>query len=133
GLNGAVEFAGRKTRQEVIALLNEADVVVAPSVPSRDNRREGIPVVLMEAMSAGVPVVASDLSGIPELVEHEVSGLLVPPGDPAAIAAALERLANDPALRARLGRDGRAKVLREFDLAANAARLVERFRKSVQP
>lgn len=132
-LNGAVQFAGRKTRQEVIALLSEANVVVAPSVPSRDNRREGIPVVLMEAMGAGVPVVASDLSGIPELVEHEVSGLLVPPGDPAAIAAALERLAHDPALRARLGRDGRAKVLREFDLAANAARLVERFRKSVQP
>lgn len=132
GLAEAVHFEGRKTRQEVIALLNAADVVVAPSVPSRDNRREGIPVVLMEAMGAGVPVIASDLSGIPELVEHEVSGLLVPPGDANAIAAALERLAGDPALRARLGQGGRNKVLREFDLAANAGRLVERFKASVK-
>jgi glycosyltransferase involved in cell wall biosynthesis len=133
GLADAVHFEGRKTRQEVIALLNAADVVVAPSVPSRDKRREGIPVVLMEAMGAGVPVIASDLSGIPELVEHEVSGLLVPPGDAAAIASALERLAADPALRARLGQGGRDKVLREFDLATNAARLVELFSGSVQP
>lgn len=133
GLTDAVHFEGRKTRQEVIALLETADVVVAPSVPSRDNRREGIPVVLMEAMGAGVPVIASDLSGIPELVKHEVSGLLVPPGDVAAIAAALERLANDSTLRARLGQGGREKVLREFDLAKNAARLVERFRMSVRP
>ncbi len=133
GLTDCVRFEGRKTRQDVIALLNAADVVVAPSVPSRDNRREGIPVVLMEAMGAGVPVIASELSGIPELVEHEVSGLLVSPGDAAAIAAALERLAADPPLRARLGQGGRDKVLREFDLAANAARLVELFRGSVQP
>lgn len=132
GLTDAVHFEGRKTRQEVIALLETADVVVAPSVPSRDNRREGIPVALMEAMGAGVPVIASDLSGIPELVEHEVSGLLVPPGDAAAIAAALERLANDSALRARLGQGGREKVLREFDLATNAARLVEQFRMGVR-
>lgn len=132
GLADAVHFEGRKTRQEVIALLEATDVVVAPSVPSRDNRREGIPVVLMEAMGAGVPVIASDLSGIPELVEHEVSGLLVPPGDVAAIAAALERLANDSTLRARLGQGGREKVLREFDLAKNAARLVEQFRMSVR-
>lgn len=132
GLADAVHFEGRKTRQEVIALLEATDVVVAPSVPSRDNRREGIPVVLMEAMGAGVPVIASDLSGIPELVEHEVSGLLVPPGDVAAIAAALERLANDSTLRARLGQGGREKVLREFDLATNAARLVEQFRMSVR-
>ena len=132
GLADAVHFEGRKTRQEVIALLEAADVVVAPSVPSRDNRREGIPVVLMEAMGAGVPVIASDLSGIPELVEHEVNGLLVPPGDAAAIAAALERLANDSALRARLGQGGREKVLREFDLATNAARLAEQFRMSVR-
>lgn len=132
GLADAVHFEGRKTRQEVIALLEATDVVVAPSVPSRDNRREGIPVVLMEAMGAGVPVIASDLSGIPELVEHEVSGLLVPPGDVAAIAAALERLANDSTLRARLGQGGREKVLREFDLATNAARLVEQFRMGVR-
>lgn len=126
-LDGHVEFCGQKTRQEVIALLREADVLAAPSVPSRDNRREGIPVVLMEAMGSGVAVVASHLSGIPELVEHEQTGLLVSPGDPEALAGALERLYRDPALRHRLGRNGREKVLREFDLDANAVALVQCF------
>ncbi len=65
------------------------DVLAAPSVPTRGGKREGIPVVLMEAMATGLPVVASRLSGIPELVTDGVDGLLVPPGDDAALAAAL--------------------------------------------
>jgi len=129
GLGECVELVGRKTRADVIALLAEADVLVAPSVPSSDNRREGIPVVLIEAMSSGLAVVASDLSGIPELVEDEVGGLLTPPGDAPAIARALARLAADPALRARLAQGGRDKVLREFDLSANAAHLIREFGK----
>ncbi len=132
GLSDHIHFEGRLTRQDVIAMLRRADVVVAPSVPSRDNRREGIPVVLMEAMSSGVPVIASDLSGIPELVEHEVSGLLVSPGDPAAIASAIERLARDPALRRRLGQGGRDKVQREFDLDTNASLLVKHIQSREQ-
>lgn len=127
GLTEHVVFHGRLARQAIVDLLQQADVVVAPSVPSSDNRREGIPVVLMEAMASGVAVVASDLSGIPELVEDGVSGLLTPPGDAAAIAAALDRLAADPALRERLAAGGREKVLREFDLMTNAAALIERF------
>jgi glycosyltransferase involved in cell wall biosynthesis len=85
----------------------------------------------MEAMGSGVPVVASGISGIPELVEHERSGLLTPPGDAQAIAGALERLQRDPALRQRLGQAGREKVLRDFDLATNATALAERFRASL--
>jgi glycosyltransferase involved in cell wall biosynthesis len=81
----------------------------------------------MEAMSAGVPVVASRLSGIPELVEDGVTGLLVPPGDHVALAAALERLAGDPALRERLGRAGRERVVREFSVARSSRELVRRF------
>ena len=81
----------------------------------------------MEAMSAGLPVVASAISGIPELVEDGVSGLLVPPRDAAAIARALRRLAADPALRERLGRAGRNRVLAEFDLEDSAAELARRF------
>ncbi len=127
GLGEQLVFHGRLERQAVVELLQQADVLVAPSVPSSDNRREGIPVVLMEAMASGVAVVASDLSGIPELVIDGVSGLLTPPGDAAAIAAALERLARDPALRQRLAGGGREKVLREFDLTTNAAALIERF------
>jgi glycosyltransferase involved in cell wall biosynthesis len=84
-------------------------------------------VALMEAMACELPVVASDISGIPELVEHGRTGLLVPPRAAAAIADALERLAADPALRVRMGRHGRAKVLREFDLHTNARTLLQLF------
>jgi glycosyltransferase involved in cell wall biosynthesis len=84
-------------------------------------------VVLIEAMSSAVPVIASDLSGIPELVEDGRSGLLVPPGDVRRLAGALRRLAEDPALAAQLGAAGRAVVEADFDVHRSAERLVELF------
>jgi glycosyltransferase involved in cell wall biosynthesis len=128
GLGGQVELLGIRTRAEIAVLLASTDVLVAPSVPTRAGKREGIPVVLMEAMASGVPVVASRLSGIPELVTDGQDGRLFPPGDASALADALGELAADPALRTQLGQAGRATVLREFDADANAARLVEAFR-----
>lgn len=128
GLEEQVRFLGLRRREEIVGLLGEVDVVVVPSIPTMSGRREGIPVVLMEAMASGVPVVASGISGIPELVEDGQSGLLVPPRDPLALADALGRLYADPALRGRLGQGGRAMVLREFDLHTNAAMLAQRFR-----
>jgi glycosyltransferase involved in cell wall biosynthesis len=110
----------------------DADVLKVPSVPTRDGRREGIPVVLMEAMGSGVPVVASDLSGIPELVNDELTGLLTPPKDARFLADALERYIQDPSLRNRLGSAGRAKVVEEFDLNKNAAELAQYFLKDRQ-
>jgi colanic acid/amylovoran biosynthesis glycosyltransferase len=83
--------------------------------------------VLIVAISAGIPVGASRLSGIPELVEDEVSGLLVPPGDSLALANALRRLADSSDLRRRLGRAGRQRVRRDFDVAVNAQLLANRF------
>jgi glycosyltransferase involved in cell wall biosynthesis len=115
----------------VARLLQAAQVVVAPSVPSRDGRREGIPVVLMEAMASAVPVVSSRLSGIPELVEDGQDGLLTPPGDTAALADVLEQLYRDPGLRYRLGQAGREKVKREFDLYRNAAALARHFGREI--
>jgi glycosyltransferase involved in cell wall biosynthesis len=112
--------------------LAGADVLVAPSVPTRQGRREGIPVVLMEAMSSGLPVVASGISGIPELVSDGRSGLLVPPGEPAALAAALRRLAADPELRRRLGAEGRRTVEERFDVERSAEELVARFSASAR-
>ena len=79
--------------------------------------------VLMEAMSSGIPVVPSRLSGIPELVDDGRTGLLVPPGDAEGLAEALRRLANDRDLRTRLGEAGRARVRREF-VAVNAFALM---------
>jgi glycosyltransferase involved in cell wall biosynthesis len=127
GLSEHVRLLGRRTREQVAELLAQADIAVAPSVPTKDGRREGIPVALMEAMGSGVPVVAGNLSGIPELVEHERGGLLVPPRDAQALADALERLYIDPGLCQRLGQAGREKVLREFDLRPNAATLTQHF------
>jgi glycosyltransferase involved in cell wall biosynthesis len=128
GLGPQIQLLGTRTRAEIAALLASTDVVVAPSVPTRQGKREGIPVVLMEAMASGVPVVASRLSGIPELVADGQNGWLVPPGDAMALADALGELAADSALRERLGRAGRATVLGAFDVDTNASRLVEAFR-----
>jgi glycosyltransferase involved in cell wall biosynthesis len=127
GLSSRVRFEGVRTRDGVRQLLSEAHAVVLASVPTRNGKREGIPVALMEAMASGVPVVASRLSGIPELVETGREGILVAPRDSAALAQALESLSDDPELRRQMAAAGRAKVLREFDLAANAGRLLAAF------
>jgi colanic acid/amylovoran biosynthesis glycosyltransferase len=127
GLRGSVEFLGQRMRSDVLDLLAETDILVAPSVPTSGGKREGLPVVLIEAMATGVPVVASHLSGIPELVENEVTGLTVPPGDPAAIADALARMLADRPLRQRLARAGRERIETEYDLDRNAARLIGLF------
>jgi glycosyltransferase involved in cell wall biosynthesis len=121
---------GRRDRDAVCELVRAAHVLAAPSVPTKRGKREGIPIVLMEAMASGVPVVASRISGIPELVEHGVSGLLVPPGDAQSLASALGRLQGDPSLRKRLALSGRAKVEAEFDLRKSAAELVGQFARA---
>jgi predicted ATP-grasp superfamily ATP-dependent carboligase/glycosyltransferase involved in cell wall biosynthesis len=126
GLKERVHFHGQRTRDEIAQLLHKADIVVAPSVPTRDGRREGIPIVLMEAMASGLPVIASGISGIPELVEHGINGLLVPPRDVFALFQALELLTT-PQLRKQFGHAGREKVREEFDLHKNARMLAQRF------
>jgi colanic acid/amylovoran biosynthesis glycosyltransferase len=131
GLGDVVTLLGAQPRDRVVAIVEAADVVVQPSVVLRSGKTEGIPVALMEALAAERAVVASEVSGIPELVVDGVTGVLVPPGDAAALADAIERLLDDPALRARLGTAGRRKVLEEFDLHRNTALLAERFRQSV--
>ena len=125
GITDKVRFHGQQTREQVAELLQKADVLVAPSVPTSDGRREGIPVVLIEAMSSGVPVIASRLSGIPELVVDEQTGLLTTPRNSMTITKALERYYHDSALRNQLGQAGRQKVAEEFDLYKNAAKLIQ--------
>ena len=132
GLGDVVTLAGAQPRDRVVAIVEAADVVVQPSVILRSGKTEGIPVALMEALAAERAVVASRVSGIPELVVDGETGLLVSPGDAVALADAIEVLLDDPALRARLGHAGRRKVLEEFDLRRNTALLAERFRQSVE-
>lgn len=127
GLSEQVKFLGRRTRDEIAALLRQADVLVAPSIPTTSGRREGIPVVLMEAMASGLAVVGTQISGIPELVEHQVNGWLCPPRDPEALAEAFQQLGTRRAWLRQLGVAARAKVLREYHLPTNARRLISLF------
>ncbi len=127
GLGDRFVLHGSLPQPRVIEMMRRAHVAVLPSILERQGRREGIPVTLMEAMASGLPVVSSRLSGIPELVESGTAGLLTPPGDSTAVADALETLWRSPELRERMGRAGREKVLREFNLRKNAARLARLF------
>jgi glycosyltransferase involved in cell wall biosynthesis len=123
GLGDRVRLEGPKPRPEVVEILAAVDVALCPSVFTSQGDREGIPVALMEAMASGLAVVASDISGIPELVEDGVSGLLVAPGDAEGLADAVQRLHDYPELRMRLGEAARRRVERDFDLRRNAAAL----------
>jgi glycosyltransferase involved in cell wall biosynthesis len=98
---------------------------VLPCRKDRNGDMDGIPTVFMEVMASGRPVVSCAVSGIPELVRHDETGILVPPDDPEALASALQRLAVDGELRTRLGRQGRALVERQHDQHHNARRVVQ--------
>ena len=126
-LGDLVIVRGGCTQAEVVQVLSGSDIVALASAPTRNGKREGIPVALMEAMAAGRPVVATTTGGVPELVEDRRTGLLVPPADPAALADALETLARDPLMRRAFGVAGREKVLREFSLHSSATALADMF------
>ena len=128
GVGDRVRFLGHLPRGRLLGLYEraEVDVVVLAS------RGEGIPAVLIEAMAHGVPVVATDVGGMHELVDA-ATGILVPPGDPPALAAAVERVLRSPELRASMTLAGREKVAEEFSAASAAARLLTLMSESVGP
>lgn len=115
GLTGAVRLVGKLARQQVIERYARAAVYVQPSRIAADGDRDGIPNVLLEAMAMGLPVVASRVSGIPELVGDGHNGLLVEPDDAGALADAIARLLKQPALCADLGCRARQTVTDSFD------------------
>lgn len=117
GLGGRLRRLGY--RRDVAAILAAADIFVLPSL------FEGLPMSVIEAMLTGLPVVASDVIGPREQVVAGETGLLVPPGRPAPLALALATLARDPALRARMGRAGRARALDLYDEARVVARTAD--------
>jgi glycosyltransferase involved in cell wall biosynthesis len=106
-------------RDDVPELLAIADVMVLPS------HYEGLPISVLEAMAVGTPVVATAIGGTTEAVEHQRTGLLVPPGEPTALAAALRRLLDDREEAARLAAAARAVVERDFSRAAMVRRVVD--------
>ncbi len=113
----SITLTGALNQDGVREQFAQADIFVLPSLA------EGIPVVLMEAMSSGVPCVTTPVNGIPELIQHEKTGLLAMPGDVDSVAEQLRRLIADPALRRSLALAARDKVLADFDLERNVAQL----------
>jgi glycosyltransferase involved in cell wall biosynthesis len=120
---GNVEFAGWLPNNELRRRMHGALAVCVPSLAAADGDAEGLPNVVLEAMAEGVPVVASRHAGIPEAVAHEETGLLVPPGDAEALAAALRRLIHDPDLRRSLGKRAREVAAERFGAVAQSRRL----------
>jgi glycosyltransferase involved in cell wall biosynthesis len=131
GLSGTVTLEGPRPQPEVFAAMRRAAVLACPCVVGRDGNRDGLPTVLIEAMALGTPCLGTDVTGIPEILRPEETGLIVREGDPVALADALARLLGDAALRRRLSESGRALVEREFDIRRNAAALRAVFARSV--
>ena len=123
GVASSIHFENH--RQDVGAVLSTADVFVLPSFS------EARPRSIIEAMSLGVPVVASDVGGIPSLVAHEETGLLVPAGNPDALAAALDRLIQSPDLCHRLGVTGRQRVEEDCHPDRTACEYVRLYRRLI--
>lgn len=131
GVSDRVRFLGARDESYVAQALADADLFVLPSVVAQNGQMEGLPVALMESLASGVPTVASDLSGIPEIILDGVTGLLAPPGDSASLATALESMMTNPDLVRRCIHNGRALVEREFELNRNVDTLAGLFDRHV--
>ncbi|MEB3827946.1 glycosyltransferase [Phormidium sp. CCY1219] len=125
GLQSQVDLLGWKQQAEIIEILNESHILLAPSVTSKDGDKEGIPGTLMEAMAMGLPVVSTYHSGIPELVENGRSGFLVPERDADSLAEKLEFLIQHPEQWPEMGEAGRKRVQEDYNIAKLNDRLVE--------
>jgi glycosyltransferase involved in cell wall biosynthesis len=123
GLPDHVELCGPRTQDAVRDMMREATILCLPCIRAEDGNQDALPTVLLEAMACGLPVVSTHLSGIPEIIDADQDGLLVAPGDPAALAAALERLLISPDLRARLASAGRRKAEDRFNLRKSVSTL----------
>ncbi|WP_260705485.1 glycosyltransferase [Edaphobacter flagellatus] len=126
GLAGEIRFEGAMNQDRIRAFYQAADVFALASFA------EGIPVVLMEAMAMEIPCVSTGINGIPELIRDGVDGLLVAPSDVEGLAGALARLMDDASLRETLGKAGRQRVQKSYELSANVDRLAEVFRRRLE-
>jgi colanic acid/amylovoran biosynthesis glycosyltransferase len=126
GLAGDVSFEGSCNQDRVKSLYNQADAFVLTSFA------EGVPVVLMEAMSMGVPSIATNITGVPELVTNGVHGILVTPSDEEDLAGAIISLMDNPDMRARFAKEAREKVSRDFNLRRNTGTLSSIFNRRLR-
>jgi glycosyltransferase involved in cell wall biosynthesis len=131
GIGARIDWRGAQAHEAVLASYRGADLFVLASRIADDGDRDGLPNVLLEALSQRCPVVATNVSAIPELIVDGVTGLLVKPQRPDQLAEALARLIRDPALRARLAAAGDARVRRDFPLSRGVDLLLEKFALSL--
>lgn len=132
GLADRVSVTGRALLQEkIVDFMHEGDVYVLPCVWAKDGDVDGLPQMIMEAMASGLPAISTRLVGIPDLLQHEDTGLLVEPNQPDQLAAAMARLMHDPALAARLSDNGRRLLQQTFDLDNCLEPLIDKFRQSL--
>jgi colanic acid/amylovoran biosynthesis glycosyltransferase len=131
GLAGVVRFRGALPQPDVVSAMHRADLFLLPSVVAADGDEEGTPTVLIEAAATGLPVISTSHAGIPEVVVHEETGLLVPERSLQHLADALLRLAREPGLRSAMGKAGRERAEKQFDTRMLSGRLEDLYRTLV--
>lgn len=127
-IDSYLKFKGDVSDSELFKYYNHADIFVLPCLIAENGDRDGIPVSMMEAMAMEIPLVSTNVSGIPELVKDGVSGIIVPPKDEEAISEALIKLLNNEDLRVQMGKVGRQIVLEKYNVTIECHKLMNLFR-----
>jgi len=133
GLSDIVKLAGPKTQKEVLDYLGRCDCYVQPSIIADDGQMEGIPVALMEAMASSIPVIATEISGVPELVQAGKTGWAVPQKSAAALADSIADIAGHWAAAKIIAENGQRLVKKEFSLPENVQKLGSLFETFIRP
>ena len=131
GLAGRIAWRGALPQDKVIAALRDTDIFVLPCTEGAKGDRDGLPNVILEAATQALPILSTDFAGVPEFIATEETGLLVPPGDSAALARAIARLAADPALRTQLGAAAQRRITTEFSFDSGVDDLAMRLGTSL--
>ena len=132
GVSDHVEFAGVQTQEQVKSRLRASDVFVLPCIVDSKGASDILPTVITESMACSLPIVSTQLVGVPEMVDDGETGILVEPGNVDALAEALKRLAGDHDLARSMGKAGREKAKRVFELEITSGQLVEKFEKAIK-
>lgn len=129
GLGRMLSLLGPRPQQEIIERVRAAAIFVAPCIQANDGDRDGLPTVLLEAMALGTPSIATDVTGIPEIIQDEITGLLVPQNNAKALAMSMMRLLQNPELGEHMARSARRLIETEFNIHNNATQLREAFKQ----
>lgn len=129
GLQQDIHLGGALVHHDVIEFIKTGSVFVLPCIRARNNDMDGLPNVLLEAMALEIPTISTDISGIPELIEHGENGVIVPPENPLALAEAILTIHSHPDLAEKIRKNGRKRVLQEFDVQRNVGKLAALFER----